>query len=245
MIWLKDKIELELAASRATHHSGFARTKDSFALRVKISLVDQVAKEVNKTSALVAGPRQPQKKHANQNQEEPFGMLGSDPWAGYQPTQQNLKTSATATQQSKPNGSQPAAPRQVEAPIAAKFTALENRLAMYETSLQELKSEQKHYTAAIETVSKQSETTAARVGEIEKTVKVMNGSMQQAIEGAIERGMASQEQKLDAKFQSLIEMLSHGSGSRKPSGSAKRIGHDEDGDADMDSPLKPPPKTQK
>eukprot|EP00435_Cladocopium_sp_Y103_P027398 s3310_g6.t1 len=46
MIWLKDKIELELAASPATEHNGFAKTKDRFALRVRTNLIEQVAKEV-------------------------------------------------------------------------------------------------------------------------------------------------------------------------------------------------------
>eukprot|EP00435_Cladocopium_sp_Y103_P037714 s365_g10.t1 len=322
MIWLRDKIELELAASRATQHSGFARTKDRFALRVKASLIEQVAKEVRpndpprqnipvshmfkiqplpkgllvdqlvkwaealkwnirvikklghdavlvgsntvpphehmtmngslvlikpvspkksmppKASALVAGPRQPIKSQASPGIAKASADPMGDPWANYHATQPAPRNGGLPAHASTANSTPANVARQVDAPIAAKFTALENRLAKFEAGLDEIKSEQKHYTNAITLATKQSEATAKRVGDIENNVKTMNVQMQAAVETAICKGLANQEKKLDAKFQSLLDMLSKGSSSQ----GSKRQTVDEEGDAPMESPVKQPAK---
>lgn len=46
MIWFDDRVSLDIAASQATEHSGLARSKNKFALRVRASVVSQVAAEV-------------------------------------------------------------------------------------------------------------------------------------------------------------------------------------------------------
>eukprot|EP00435_Cladocopium_sp_Y103_P069494 s46_g33.t1 len=325
MIWLKDKIELKLAASRATEHSGFARTKDRFALRVKTTLLEQIAKEVrpadpprqvipvnllfkiqplpkgivldqvvkwasalkwdiriikklghdavlvgsgsapqyehmtmngslvlikpvtparsqnNRTSALVAGPRQirsaPNPAGNAKSSNDPMG----DPWANYQPINGSSKPLTHQAQQqiaaTNANGNAAGLSRQVDAPTAAKFTALEGRLAVFEASLQEVRAEQKSVTAAVENSAKQAAATEARVKSIEGNLQSMNIQMQQAMEKAITNGLANQEQKLESKFQSLLEVLS-----KSQATTSKRHQPDEDGDEAMESPLKPPSK---
>ena len=332
MIWLKDKIELKLAASRATEHSGFARTKDRYALRVRTALLEQIAKEVrpadpprqvipvnlmfkiqplpkgivldqvvkwasalkwniriiqklghdavlvgsstapqyehmtmngslvlikpvmpaknqkSRVSALVAGPRPPQ---ARQNPRSPAAPIGDgigDPWANYHPTQGGPRPAVAATQLPSTNGNvggnNANPPRQVDAPIAAKFSALEDRLAVFETSLQEIRNEQKAVSVAVESSAKQAAATEGRVKSIEGSIQTINNQMQYAVENAIAKGLAHQEKKLDTKFQSLLEMLSKTSAApaSAPGKRSQPLHDDDEGDAHMESPAKPATK---
>eukprot|EP00435_Cladocopium_sp_Y103_P024888 s3127_g6.t1 len=298
MIWLKDKIELELAASRATEHSGYARTKDRFALRVRTQLLEQISKEVRPSdppkhvipvnlmfkiqplpkgivldqvvkwaealdwkiriikklghdAVLVGstshpqhehmtmnGPRQPQRSVNTAAQATSSADPIGDPWAGYKPTQAMTKASVPASQATGTNATANAPARQVDAPIAAKFTAIEGRLALFESNLKEMRGEQQAVAAAMENAAKHSVATETRVKAIEGTLQNINGQMQNAIEKAISKGLDCQEKRLDSKFQSLLDMLSKGGSSSAP----KRTKEDEDGDTNMDSPLKPPSK---
>ena len=50
MIWLKDKVEVQIACEKSTCHSGIARSKDRFALRVVADKIEAIAKEVHPTN---------------------------------------------------------------------------------------------------------------------------------------------------------------------------------------------------
>ena len=50
MIWLKDKVEVKIACEKATCHSGIARSKDRYALRVVSDKIEAIAKEVHPTN---------------------------------------------------------------------------------------------------------------------------------------------------------------------------------------------------
>ena len=50
MIWLKDKVEVQIACEKSTCHSGIARSKDRYALRVVADKIEAIAKEVHPTN---------------------------------------------------------------------------------------------------------------------------------------------------------------------------------------------------
>eukprot|EP00438_Fugacium_kawagutii_P020679 Skav217602 [mRNA] locus=scaffold3512:236043:237275:- [translate_table: standard] len=52
MVWFESRVAAEVAASRATEHSGIARTKNRYALRVRAQILSQVAKEVKPNQVL-------------------------------------------------------------------------------------------------------------------------------------------------------------------------------------------------
>eukprot|EP00438_Fugacium_kawagutii_P018142 Skav231605 [mRNA] locus=scaffold232:487137:491081:+ [translate_table: standard] len=56
LVWLKDKAEAEIAASRASDQSGLARTHAKFALRVRAASLEAVAAEVKPSSKVPAFP---------------------------------------------------------------------------------------------------------------------------------------------------------------------------------------------
>ena len=89
--------------------------------------------------------------------------LVGDPWDNYKALQPASKQSTPAAQAPSMMGNAPTPARQVDAPIAAKFTALESRIATFEASLQEIHNEQQHVTAAVEHSAQQAASTEAKV----------------------------------------------------------------------------------
>lgn len=52
LIWMNDKYEADICATRATEHSGLARSKAKFALRVRSMVLQQVTKELRPDAAV-------------------------------------------------------------------------------------------------------------------------------------------------------------------------------------------------
>eukprot|EP00438_Fugacium_kawagutii_P025690 Skav203437 [mRNA] locus=scaffold1836:260356:264264:+ [translate_table: standard] len=46
LIWLGDKVDADIAAGKATEHSGLARARNKYALRVRAPIMEQIVKEV-------------------------------------------------------------------------------------------------------------------------------------------------------------------------------------------------------
>eukprot|EP00438_Fugacium_kawagutii_P022908 Skav224170 [mRNA] locus=scaffold2007:377181:380973:+ [translate_table: standard] len=299
LIWMSDKAETGIAASKATEHSGLARSPDKSALRVRSVVLETVATEVKpenrmptfpivhlfkvqpipvevsqpqiiewaknmgwrvkvlkrlgqhayllgagskpphdnmsmngslilvkevvsgkkeqKQSALVAGPKPPPRVKANA--EPTQQMLASDPWAAYIANQGHHAAAApTQAAQSHP-------PKAIEGPIQAKFAALEQRMQSYEQDLSKLNDTTNQVVQAVKHTNN-------RLGGVEKHVQDMQHQMASAIEQAMSKGMKEQEKKLDSQFASIMQALH---------GQKRDNAVDEDEDAAMESPLKPPP----
>lgn len=56
LIWLPDKVETDIAANRASDHSGLARSRTKFALRVRADKLEAIAKEVKPDQTALTFP---------------------------------------------------------------------------------------------------------------------------------------------------------------------------------------------
>eukprot|EP00438_Fugacium_kawagutii_P011426 Skav235899 [mRNA] locus=scaffold256:84276:88577:+ [translate_table: standard] len=56
LIWMSDKAETGIAASKATEHSGLARSRDKFALRVRSAVLEAIAVEVKPDNRMPTFP---------------------------------------------------------------------------------------------------------------------------------------------------------------------------------------------
>ena len=321
MLWLADKVEANIAAERATEHSGLARSKKKFALRVKTSLMDQIAKEVmpskpfqlstpikslfkleplptgltheaivdwakgigwnirvvkklGKYAALVGADCKPKHEHVSMNGElilikqvdsKPVAAAKSqfvagprpivkkhevnkggdyardlvyenDAWSQYR-TMKGLSrgnNDAGSRVAAPTGGSRPAPPAltsQVEGPTAAKFSAIEDRIAKFESTIVQLQAQQQQIVSGVENVEKGVE---KRISIVEQQVGNLQQSVSSVVESTIQKAIRSQDAKLDAKFSELMGMLSsQGShGVKRPQASSTE-------DEEMPSPEKP------
>lgn len=308
MLWFEDRVAVDIAASKASEHSGIARVKNKYALRVRASMLAQVSKEVKPAgssnghlqilhlykiqpiplgikqeqlvewagnlkwnvrvvkklgkdayllgtnekppqphmslngtvvlikqvvakklqkddSALVAGPRQlplkdMQKDHATT--QEPI----DDAWARYRAQngsafQNGAQVLGKAnTPQSLPQDGQ----------VAQKFAAMEQRIQQQDQEIQKLSHDCQQVVQAVTATSSQMTVVEQRVGGLETHTAALQNDVKTSVETAISRGLASQDKKLDQKFETLMGMLS--------AVGAKRKVPEEDEDAQMESPQK-------
>lgn len=309
LIWLGDKTEAKIAATKATEHSGLARSKSNIALRVRCSLLEQIAKEVKPSSAgdtivpvnflfklqpvpvgvlpqqvvewakqhgwntkvikklgrdaillgsdkqppaenlclngtlvllrqvngqkkmsgtspLVAGPKsfpKPAKKDDGHKM-----MDGTeDAWANYLAKNGRTLSNTSAAAAQSSSAATPAA-KPVDPPIAAKFQAIEKRLAVFENNLTQITQHQTSLGAVVENNSN-------RVAGMETQLQTFQAGLQASAEKALIQGMKSQESKMDAKFEKLLHAFN---ASQKRGRSATK----ETSDEEMETPTKPPAK---
>ena len=309
MIWLKDKMDVQVACEKTTCHSGIARTKNRFALRAITSAIDQAAKEIrpsdppksslpvqkmykvepvplgitpntviqwaksfswdvkvikmlgksavllgtsqepphqhmsmgdnlvlirpvktdrfkqNKTS-MVAGPKPVINKASQKATSAALedGIFINDPWSQYQGVS---RTPSISNASSTTTGD---VARGVDAPTAAKFSALEERLTKYESTLQTIQDDHKK---VITQVQSQEQRVNQKFVDIEKNLQGVHDSLERSMETAIVRAMNSQEKKMDLKFDQLLAAM----------GNQKRPAPDSEDDAMGETPMKavPPP----
>eukprot|EP00438_Fugacium_kawagutii_P007358 Skav218571 [mRNA] locus=scaffold2610:193804:197598:- [translate_table: standard] len=315
LIWFKDFREAEIAAARATQHSGFARTRTRYALRVPISVLDQIAKEVKKeqgphaiqvrflykvqplphdikpeqvvewaqgfewkvklikklgrdavllgssdqvpfahmsmngkpvlvkeinahkarpqVSPLIAGPRPPPLRSVNDASLD--SLQENDPWAGFR------ETSVSESNEGDAMSSVPStATRSVDAPTAAKFLAIEQRLTAFENNLTNLSKTSACQTAAIETTNEVVTGMKAHLHQVDHAVQSLGQQMAGALEVAVAKGLESQEKKMDTKFEQLMGMLKSRTNKRAVPGPEVIPLTDDGEDHEMESPVKPP-----
>ena len=172
-------------------------------------------------SPLVAGPKPAAiKKDA---EVDPFSLSGGDPWALYQPSNRGpASVASTGTGHTSVS-------RTVDPPTAAKFSAIEARLATFEQAVNEIRADQ----VQAANVMKSHEVALKKV---DSQLQGMQGSIQNTVEDAIRRATQAQEKSMDQKFDQLMKMLSSTSTTAK---SSRR--ENEDDDDPMESPLKQPP----
>eukprot|EP00438_Fugacium_kawagutii_P023651 Skav206415 [mRNA] locus=scaffold292:290214:292031:- [translate_table: standard] len=321
LIWFKEFREAEIAAAKSTQHSGFARTRYRYALRVPIKLLDQIAKEVkttavgstiqvhflykvqplphdikpeqlvqwaqgfdwkvklikklgrdgallgsssrvpfahlslngrpvlvkeistnknkNQTSPLLAGPRPAPVK--NNRSGDVDTLQEDDPWApwaagrarhGHEGGDVENSSSAPST-----------ATRTVDAPTAAKFQAIEQRLATFESNLDALRQTSACQSAAMEATNAVVTDMGNRINQVDSNVQALGSQVANALEGAIARGLEAQEKKMDTKFEQLMGMIANSRKGKRstPAAAAPSIlVGDDDEDQEMESPVKPP-----
>eukprot|EP00438_Fugacium_kawagutii_P006957 Skav203623 [mRNA] locus=scaffold935:865684:870291:+ [translate_table: standard] len=320
LLWFKDFREAEIAAARATQHSGFARTKTRFALRVPIQLLDQIAKEVkdssvsssiqvlflykvhpiphdikpeqvvewalgfdwkvklikklgkdavllgasskvpfphmsmngrpvlikeiitqknkDKSPLLVAGPRPaPPKSQAVRGVDT---LVESDPWAPWASQRKKALEGDGDSASSAPSTA--ITNRSVDAPTAAKFQAIEQRMATFEANMTQLSKTSQFQTAAIEATNNVVCDLKNHLYQVDQNVQTMNQQMAGALEVAVAKGLEAQEKKMDTKFDQLMKMLSNStsSGSKRNSTAAHEVVILDPEDHDMESPVKEP-----
>ena len=150
--------------------------------------------------------------------------LSYDPWADYQPVSGNGARSSTQA------SAAPAAPRQVDAPTAAKFNALEERMTKFETDLQAIQEKQVVVGQTLESQQKSTANIEAKVGQIQQ-------QLHNTVEHAISKAMNSQTKALDKKFEGLMRMMT-ASAVPAPSATKRPNTAVGDSDAEMESPQK-------
>eukprot|EP00438_Fugacium_kawagutii_P015123 Skav226484 [mRNA] locus=scaffold744:14189:19270:+ [translate_table: standard] len=307
MLWFEDRVAVDIAANKATEHSGIARVKGKYALRVRAEIVTQVAKEIKcsdlakdqlqirqlykiqpvpigikqeqlvewardlhwkiriikklgkdayllgtdappphphlslngtvilikqvsshrdskNASALVAGPKQNPVRDAKETRES-LPELSSDPWGQFR-LQNGTLMSSTNVSGAKGNAPMD---QTMDGPIAQKFAAIEQRIQAQDQEMKQLTAECQKMAQTVTTTQSQVGTVDQKVTALEGSVNALQRDMQKSVEQAIGRGMASQDKKLDQKFEALMNML-------QPS-STKRKELDEDEDQQM-SPIK-------
>ena len=196
---------------------------------IMLKAVQQKAPDA-KTTAIVAGPRTfvaAPKAGALDLKADPWGKY--DPWASA--AFGTGAASARSTSTASTGGPGPAQVRQVDAPTATKFQAIEARLAQFETSVTQIKDDQK-------ILAQNLDATTAVTQKLDGKVSQMQQQLQASVETAIGRAMSSQTKALDAKFDGLMKML------KPPSAAAQPVKRDRnqragDSDAEMESPAKP------
>ena len=177
-------------------------------------------------SNIVAGPK-PQIQRTQETEKFAEGRLLSDPWAQY------LGGSASTSPSVTSHASNPVQ-RSVDAPTAARFTAIEERLAKFEGVASNIVAEQKNMAQDFQ---KQEAAVQEKLNIMDKKISGMNASFTKSMESTIQNAMVSQERKLDSKFQELINMMTGGGQVAK----RKNGELEDDEDAAMDSPEKPAP----
>ena len=174
------------------------------------------------SSPLVAGPKPVAVKKTAE--VDPFSLSGGDPWAAYQPSSRGPASVASAST------GQTSVSRNVDPPTAAKFSAIEARLATFEQAVNEIRADQ----VQTANVMKSHEVALKKV---DSQLQGMQGNIQSTVENAIRRATQAQEKSMDQKFDQLMKMLSS---SKTTAKSSRRDGIDS-GDDPMESPLKEPP----
>ena len=193
-------------------------------------LIRQVKSKKNEAqkSNIVAGPK-PQIQRAQDTGAGNFaeaGRLLTDPWAQYLGGSTNAPSQAS-TQVAN------SVPRSVDAPTAARFTAIEERLAKFEGVATNLVAEQK---SMVQEFQKQDATVQDKLNTMDKKISGMNATFTKSIESTIHHAMVNQEKKLDSKFQELINMMTGGGVPKR-----KNDEIETDEDEHMESPAKPTP----
>lgn len=176
-------------------------------------------------SNIIAGPK-PQIQRTQEAGNMADGRLLTDPWANY------LGGNAVASS-GVPAQVANSVPRSVDAPTAARFTAIEERLAKFEGMASDLAVEQKNM---MQEFQKQDATVQDKLNVMDKKITSMNTTFTKSMESTIHHAMINQERKLDSKFQELINMMT---GGNVPKRKTPEIEDDED--ANMESPAKPAP----
>eukprot|EP00438_Fugacium_kawagutii_P009518 Skav209791 [mRNA] locus=scaffold1201:13767:18878:- [translate_table: standard] len=293
MLWFEDRVAVDIAANKATEHSGIARVKGKYALRVRACVLTQIAKEIKcdnlakdnlqirqlfkiqpvpvgitqeqlvqwaaelqwkvrvlkklgrdayllgtdaapphphlslngtvvllkqvnprrenqSSSALVAGPRQ----NPVRETKEPSMMqseVSSDAWAAYR-MQNGLPLGSAGNPAPKP--SMPV-DQTLEGPIAQKFAAIEQRIQQHDQGMKQLTQECQQLTQTVHSTQSQVAVVDQKVSGLETNMQAFQRDMQSSVEKAIGRGMASQDKKLDQKFDAIMKMLSAGTSKRK------------------------------
>ena len=177
-----------------------------------------------KSPALVAGPRTfaPATKMPLRDLLQEF-----DPWA-------QASSGPQSTRSNSSNGTAAVAPvgpaRQVDAPTASKFQAIEARLNQFETDMSLVKDGQTR-------LAKELESNVMTTKAIDGKVTGMQQHLQSAVEQAIGAAMTSQTKALESRFENLMKMMR----APPPDKSTKRDRTQQrDGsDAEMESPGKP------
>lgn len=179
----------------------------------------------NKTS-MVAGPKPVINKASQKATSAALedGIFINDPWSEYQGVS---RTPSISNASSTTTGD---VARGVDAPTAAKFSALEERLTKYESTLQTIQDDHKK---VITQVQSQEQRVNQKFVDIEKNLQGVHDSLERSMETAIVRAMNSQEKKMDVKFDQLLAAM----------GNQKRPAPDSDDDAMGETPMKavPPP----
>ena len=151
--------------------------------------------------------------------------LAHDPWAPYKAQKEATARSIPATATAAP-----AALRQVDAPTATKFSALEDRMSKFETDLQALQEKQ---VLVGKTLESQQKTTA----NIENKVGQIQQQLHTTVEQAISSAMSSQTKALDKKFEGLMRMMTSNAAA-VPTATKRPNTAVGDSDAEMESPQK-------
>eukprot|EP00438_Fugacium_kawagutii_P033968 Skav229533 [mRNA] locus=scaffold451:267843:272915:+ [translate_table: standard] len=288
VLWFPDRMAVDIAASKATEHSGIVRVKSKYALRVRTPVLNQIAKEIKFTiadtdqvqiqhlykvqpvpvgvtqeqvtewaanlgwkvrvvkklgrdafllgtdtapphphlslngtvvlikqvtsqkasapaSALVAGPRQMPVKEIKEHDTAPMELL-SDPWAPWalQRAQQGLSTMAASPASARSSAKTDAS---LEGPIAQKFAAIEQRMQAQDQEMQKLTQDCQQLSQAMQSTHAQVTAVDRKVSGIEQHMQQFQRDVSASVESAIVRGLSSQDQKLDQKFEKLMHAL--------------------------------------
>lgn len=288
---MSDRYEADIYASRVTEHSGLARSKSKFAIRVRSVVLPQVLKEVRpdggdsaqvpvtklfklqplplgivndqivswaksqdwqirvikklgQDAALIGTSSEPPHKYLSMNgvlvlirpiQSNKKGtsvtplVAGPRPVVASKPVENEVELLGDPCSKYKPTN-----PTQVvktqDPPTVAKFTAIESRLAQFESNMQTFQAQTDVLVKNMEAQNKFNAVAENRMSSIESRVD----SIPDQVESAIVKAMASQERKLDSKFEALMQALT--------TGSKRNVPLADEEDHDMEStPVKPPP----
>eukprot|EP00438_Fugacium_kawagutii_P036052 Skav214312 [mRNA] locus=scaffold998:175880:180590:- [translate_table: standard] len=257
LIWLGDKVDADIAAGKATEHSGLARARNKFALRVRAPIMEQIVKEVRPNNTEGVFPT----AFLFKLEPIPVGIISSQlvAWADQlkwkikvlkrlgqtsyligSPTQPPSEEDSWAVyrmMKGLPTGPQTVAAsapssgsKTLDGPVQAKFAELEQKLLTVEATVQQVATDSAQ-------VTKHVESTNQRLTHVEKQIGAMPQDLMKAVENAMSRGMKAQESRLDSKFQSILDMLNSGPA---PKRGLEHNKPDNDGDQPMESPVKEP-----
>eukprot|EP00438_Fugacium_kawagutii_P012198 Skav225481 [mRNA] locus=scaffold3604:428376:429542:+ [translate_table: standard] len=180
---------------------------------------------------LLAGPKQfKDNKHVDKPTEKQELLV--DSWALFR-AKNGLQTHGNPSAGAASGSGNPTPARAataVDPPIAAKFAAFEKRLANAEAGLEKLSTGQNHLCQQMDHAGKQ-------LGAFEHQLHEVQSSIQGGIEQAFAKSVHEQNRRLDSKFQQLVQLL------QNPV--SKRALPDDDDDAEMESPVKPPASAAK
>ena len=190
----------------------------------------------------VAGPRPPT---ANKSSNKGSGkgsegmrdpVFEEDAWSAYRSTTGSIGGSSASTGKSA-NASlapPPGLSRQLEAPTAAKFTALEERMTQFEKGLEQQQKQQHNLHVGFEKLEKKVD---QNMHSVDSKIQNLQSTLALTVDNTIQKALHSQDQKLDARFAELIGMLQPGAGS----GTGRKRSEATHSDME-DSPEKPPCK---
>ena len=214
---------------------------DFLAMNGKLVLVKQVLSEKRTDEqVVVAGPRHTALAALRAKSDASVSADSKDPWDQYRAKQGMSTGPCTPSQLANPgvgHGTGGAgSSRPIDAPIASKFSALEQRIATFEADIASLKD---HHSDLAHKVQTNHDSVTSKMAEVDAKVTSLPQEFDNKIASAIMQAAKHQEAAMGARFEEIKALLSgHGAGSSVVTGKRPMQGKtDKEGDERM-SPIK-------